>query len=106
MNQIPRLRRFEVVRKGRHRCSIETSHEYAVQILIRFPTFEARSSGKVVRPDRIVFTIGECGSRRPIAVAGGPMTFPAFHFLEERPATQHALDSRGSFGRNRYRRSM
>src|ERR1700693_5295516 len=106
MNQIPRLGRFEVVGEGRHWSPIETGHEDAVQILIGLPTLEACSGRKIVRPDGVVLAVGEGGGRRAISVTGRSMTFPAFHFLEKRPAMKNALYRRGSLGRNHYGRSV
>src|ERR1700681_2186172 len=106
MNQIPRLGRLKVVGERRHWRPIETSHENAVQVLIGLPALESRSRRKVVGPDGVVLAVSECRCRWTISVTRGSMAFPAFHFLEERPASQHALHGSGSLRGNHDRRSM
>src|SRR6185312_6378048 len=68
--------------KRGHRRRVQTGHENAVQVAVRFSTLEASAVVKVERLNRTVEVVGQGVRRRPIGPAFHAVTLPAFRVAE------------------------
>ena len=59
MNYVPSLVRIHSRGERWHWSSVEAGEQVAEHIPIRLPAFEARSTGKVERCDRIALIVGK-----------------------------------------------
>ena len=99
VHQVPGLFRLEVIGEGRHGRSIQTRHKDFVQVLVGLAALKARTLGKVVRTDRLIVVVGQCGGGRTVPMAFLAVAFPAFHFCEEFFPVFDAVHRQGRFRR-------
>src|SRR5205814_10635806 len=103
MNQIPCVIGLHHIRERRHRSSIKTGHEDAIEILIAAATLEASVVAgvrEVVRTNGLVFAVGQGCGRGTISASLLTMALPAFHLLEKFSSVGHALGSNRRLGGN------
>src|SRR5271170_1662676 len=100
MHEVPGVIRLDHIGKRRHRRTIKTSHENAIEILIGLAALETRARREVVRADRIVLAVGERCRGGAIPMPGWAMTLPAFQLLEKLSSMEDAFDGHGRFCRN------
>src|SRR5580704_6487031 len=100
MHQVPRVVGLDHVRERRHRRSVETGHEDAVQIAVGVAAHKPLARRKIKRLDGIALAVGQRRSRWTIGISRRAMALPALQFLEEFAAVQNAFDSDGRFRRD------
>src|SRR5258708_34396606 len=83
MHQVPRIVWLNHVCKRGHRSAVHAGDENAIEGLIGLATLESRTRRKLIRTDRIVFTVGKSCRGRADAMAGGAGALRPLHLLTE-----------------------
>src|SRR5207237_1446297 len=79
---------------------IQPRHRDLVPVLLGLAALKARTLGKVVRTDRLIVVVGQCGGGRTVPMAFLAVAFPAFHFCEEFFPVFDAVHRQGRFRRH------